>query len=421
MTLNPPVSTQQQPQQPQTEHTKRIDQIYGDLLELDGKIKRCYSTFKTNIKELAYRYEMAITQDKLIDLPIGFIFDQIITKLKNQGFSQSSINYVYEIFEDEFMQKYKRKEYKPRADSKEKTVQDNNIKMIVTRMRDNLDQIKKCKEMLRDYADQYNPNLHNPMDDKNDYRGIRTEESILMGPYYDPSKTIFDDSSDPIIGLNNNTNTNPDQSLFESEDEYFTKKYPGLDSEDLPDVTIAGQESTINNNDNKIRVKDNSDKPVHTAFSKAYLENIKSRQRFYDMLLHNPIQNEEIDQRYAMLVDLDTRRRNMMTDDKSSHDLMQWIYILIERYEQSINSASSKSKVPGFISGKYRCTTREQITGKETFLLKEALNILNNRESLELIEAVISKNIFKPRVAEFHNERHDNLSESSFGISSFMG
>lgn len=404
-------------------HSKRIDQLYTDLIELDGKIDRCYRTFTTGVKELAYRYEMAITVDKTIDLPVGFIFDQIVTKMKNKGFSVETLNHVYKIFtNDEDMQKYRRKEGlpKPKDNSKEKNIQDNNIKMLVTKMHDDLESIKKGKALLQEYRDQYNPRLHNPSNDPHDYRAIRTDDAIIMGHNNNATAELHN----ALDVFQDNTN-DPNQSLFESEDEYFNKKYSVIDPYDVPDVSLSPQQQQKqqdqqqqqeqDNNDNKIRVKDFSDKPIHTTFSRAYLENIKSRQRFYEMLLKNPIQNEEIDQRYAMLVDLDTRRRNMMTDDKSSHDLMQWIYILIERYEQSINSASSKSKVPGFITGKYRCTTREQITGKEVFLLKEALNTLNNREPLEVIEAIISKNIFKPRVAEFHNERHDNLSESSFG------
>lgn len=399
-----------------SEHTARIDQIYSDLIELDGKIKRCYSTFKVNIKELAYRYEMAITQDKAIDLPVGFIFDQIITKMKNKGFNPGTIKYVYEIFTDDpDMQRYTRKDSRPKEGTKEEQIQDNNIKMIVQQTKEALDLIKKNKILLNDQFIRYNPKLHNPENDSNDYRNIRDDDNVILIPGLFPDldySGLLGKNPDEIITLD------PDKSLFESEDDYFNKKYPHLDSEDIPDVTT---DITNNKTDpSTIRVKDASTKPVATATSKAYAENIKSRQRFLDMLLHNPISNQEIDERYAMLIDLDTRRRNMMTDDKSSHDLMQWLYILIERYEQSINSASSKSGVPGFITGKYRRTTREQITGKEVFLLKEALNVLNNRESLEIIEAVICKNLFKPRVAEFHNERHENLSESSFGISSFM-
>lgn len=392
-----------------TEHTARIDQLYSDLLELDGKIKRCYSTFKVNIKELAYRYEMAITQDKAIDLPVGFIFDQVITKMKNKGFSPGSIKYVYEIFtNDPDMERYRRKESKPKEGTLELQLQDNSIKLIVAETKEALDVIKKNKALLNEQylAQRYNPKLHNPDNDNNDYRNIKDDNSIILLPGLFPDLE-FD--SDAIVDLD------PDKSLFESEDDYFNKKYPHLDSDEIPDVSTK-----LDDKNSTVRVKDASAKPIQTATSKAYLENIKSRQRFLEMLLHNPITSPEIDERYAMLIDLDTRRRNMMTDDKSSHDLMQWLYILIERYEQSINSASSKSGVPGFITGKYRRTTREQITGKEVFLLKEALNILNNRESLEIIEAVICKNLFKPRVAEFHNERHESLSESSFGISSFM-
>lgn len=396
-----------------SEHTTRIDQLYTDLIELDGKIKRCYSTFKVNIKELAYRYEMAITQDKAIDLPIGFIFDQIVTKLKNKGFSDNAIRYVYEIFNnDPDMERYRRKDSRPKQGTKEEQYQDNSIKILVSQTKEALETIRRNKQLLNEQfiADRYNPKIHNPEHDINDYRQIKDDESLI-------GFTSIDDYDFTNNALNDDHD--PNKSLFESEDEYFNKKSPHLDGDNLPEIGECIKDMETND-PNAIRVKDASSKPVQTATSKAYAENIKSRQRFLEMLLHNPIKNHEIDERYAMLIDLDTRRRNMMTDDKSSHDLMQWLYIQIERFEQSINSASSKSGVPGFITGKYRRTTREQITGKEVFLLKEALNVLNNREGLEIIEAVICKNLFKPRVAEFHNERHENLSESSFGISSFM-
>lgn len=393
---------------------KRIDQIYSDMLDLDGKQIRINQTFKVNVKELAYRYENAINKG-FIDLPVGFIFDQIITKMKNQGFSTSSINYVYDIFEDPFMQHYKRKQYKPHQDT-EKNLHDNNVKTIVARLKSNLEQIKKDKALLNDEFTKYDPKEHNPTSqDHHDYRTIKDDLSVILPPGLFPDLDVISLTDIDDDAFTNAINDNPGSSIFENEDAYFNKKYPNLDPDNLNQDL-----DPETNPDIKIRVKNNSEKPVWSATAKAYAENIKSRQKFLDMLLHNPIIDPEIDQRYAMFIDLDTRNRNMMTDDKSSHDLRQWLYIQIERREQSINSASSKSAVAGFITGKYRRTTREQITGKELFLLKECLTRLNNRASIEIVESVISKNIFKPRIAEFHNERHDNLSEASFGISTLM-
>ena len=106
------------------------------------------------------------------------------------------------------------------------------------------------------------------------------------------------------------------------------------------------------------------------------------------------------------------------TDLKYVRDTLSYLDITLEKEQQSIHSAMSKSKIltP---SGKYRKVTREQIADIAPQMILLSIHIVQKlpgfiRFCLYLLREQ------KPYSGEFHLNRHDKLSESAFGKSGFV-
>jgi hypothetical protein len=106
------------------------------------------------------------------------------------------------------------------------------------------------------------------------------------------------------------------------------------------------------------------------------------------------------------------------TDLKYVRDTLSYLDITLEKETQSVHSAMSKSKIltP---SGKYRKVTREQIADIAPQMILLSIHIV------EKIPGFIAFCLYllreqKPFSGEFHLNRHDKLSESAFGKSSYL-
>ena len=408
-----------------------INSIYDKLLDIDSKVRHHNTSFKTFIIELAYYYDQAIKSGAL-DLETGLIFDQIISKLKNKGATENTINYCYKIFDDPDLLKYRIRPPKQTDNSnptqipalqqeteKNKKILDDAIKCNVSAMMQGLDNIKKLKTVFKEqYAQFYDPKLHNPPGENNDYNLIRDDLELL--------ETDVDSINEDLgkVDLDNLSNKPNSEIKKKLKEEYekrknhkllfsdvwgFKQKYPNLDQKNLIDPV----ESMIDPITNSIiRVRDESEKPIETAFTKAWKANIKAREEFLQKALHNPLP-DEIAQRWAIEVENNTLMIKTSCNDKCSHDYIRWIEIILEKFSQSTNSASSKSRIKGLVTNKLRGTTREQIIAKAEEVLRWAVSEIQGKKSFENLTHYYAYLILKRRNADFHIERHTKLSNSA--------
>jgi hypothetical protein len=337
---------------------KRNSDLENQIVELDQHLY----TNKLRLQEISLEY--ALNLELLIDnnpqnypYPKSCIFSTLLHKFKKKGINQYTINQIYEIFKDPQYDKYK-------------------------------------------------PHIYNR----------------------DKNKNTTPANTPPTNNTNNNNIYSAEKQAIDSQ--VFDKLYFIESNIDHPQIQtfLEKQVKQIKKEDTKQRKeKEDSEKvtiptPNETGRTSALYEAIRELINTLDdvsiRVWKYPPTDPQDDQYYAEGVSIMSDLLVPGTDLKYVRDTLSYFDIIFEMKTQSIHSAMSKSKIRT-PSGKWRKVTREQIADIEPQILLLAL------QAIEKIPWLFRLFIYlatyqKPYTGEFHLDRHDKLSESAFGKSSFV-
>lgn len=102
-----------------------------------------------------------------------------------------------------------------------------------------------------------------------------------------------------------------------------------------------------------------------------------------------------------------------LSNDKWARNMWVWLGVIKQKVGQSNHSAQSMSGIFGKITGK-RNLTREQIKAKTEMIIGFAQEFIENSPAYwDLMYA--STKLRENRIGDFHNDRHEKLSDSSIG------
>lgn len=102
-----------------------------------------------------------------------------------------------------------------------------------------------------------------------------------------------------------------------------------------------------------------------------------------------------------------------LSNDKWARNIWYWLGVIKQKVGQSNHSAQSMSGIWGKITGK-RNLTREQIKAKTEMIIEFAQEFIENSPGYwDLMYA--STHLREPNIGDFHNDRHEKLSDSSIG------
>lgn len=102
-----------------------------------------------------------------------------------------------------------------------------------------------------------------------------------------------------------------------------------------------------------------------------------------------------------------------LTNDKWARNWWSWLGVMRQKVTQSNHSAQSLSGIYGHSTGR-RNLTREQIKAKTELVLLFAQEFVENSIAYwDLMYA--STHLRENRIGDFHNDRHEKLSDSSIG------
>lgn len=102
-----------------------------------------------------------------------------------------------------------------------------------------------------------------------------------------------------------------------------------------------------------------------------------------------------------------------LSNDKWARNYWYWLGVIKQKTGQSNHSAQSMSGIWGRITGK-RNLTREQIKAKSETVVSFAQEFIENSPAYwDLMYA--STHLREPDIGDFHNNRHEKLSDSSIG------
>jgi len=102
-----------------------------------------------------------------------------------------------------------------------------------------------------------------------------------------------------------------------------------------------------------------------------------------------------------------------LSNDKWARNIWYWLGVIKQKVDQSNHSAQSMSGIFGRITGK-RNLTREQIKAKTPMVLQFAQEFIENSPGYwDMCYA--STKLRETNIGDFHNDRHEKLSDSSIG------
>jgi len=102
-----------------------------------------------------------------------------------------------------------------------------------------------------------------------------------------------------------------------------------------------------------------------------------------------------------------------LSNDKWARNMWSWLGVIKQKVGQSNHSAQSMSGIWGQITGK-RNLTREQIKAKTEMIIQFAQEFIEHSPGYwDMCYA--STHLRENRIGDFHNDRHEKLSDSSIG------
>jgi hypothetical protein len=138
-------------------------------------------------------------------------------------------------------------------------------------------------------------------------------------------------------------------------------------------------------------------------------ELIKVKEKFKEYRTKDPNEMKW----YCAGVKVHVQLLRSVTNDKWARNYWSWLGVIKQKVSQSNHSAQSLSGIWGQITGK-RNLTREQIKAKTELVLQFAQEFIENSVGYwDLMYA--STHLRENRIGDFHNNRHEKLSDSSIG------
>jgi hypothetical protein len=136
-------------------------------------------------------------------------------------------------------------------------------------------------------------------------------------------------------------------------------------------------------------------------------------QKVHDKFLEYRTKDPEEMRWYTRGVKVHVQLLRSVTNDKWARNYYTWLGVIKQKVSQSNHSAQSLSGIWGQITGK-RNLTREQIKAKTELVLQFAQEFIENSVGYwDLMYA--STKLRENRIGDFHNNRHEKLSDSSIG------
>lgn len=152
--------------------------------------------------------------------------------------------------------------------------------------------------------------------------------------------------------------------------------------------------------------------------SQATKEHIQAWENIHARMLKYPPADPELDAWIAERINLGTAMIIPGTDLKYSRDLYSYFDMSYEKETQSVHSSQSKSKIKT-ATNRYRKVTREHIGDISPTFLVLAYDIVQKIPEIDALQHYL-RECQKPYNGDWHLNRHDKLSESAFGKSSYM-
>lgn len=140
---------------------------------------------------------------------------------------------------------------------------------------------------------------------------------------------------------------------------------------------------------------------------------IEELQKVHDKFLVYRTENPDDMKVYCAGVKVHVQLLRSLSNDKWARNVYTWLGVIRQKVSQSNHSAQSMSGIFGKITGK-RNLTREQIKAKTEMIIGFAQEFIENSPGYwDMCYA--SKNLREPKIGDFHNNRHEKLSDSSIG------
>lgn len=140
---------------------------------------------------------------------------------------------------------------------------------------------------------------------------------------------------------------------------------------------------------------------------------IEELQKVHDKFLEYRTKDPAEMKWYCSGVKVHVQLLRSVTNDKWARNYWSWLGVIKQKVSQSNHSAQSLSGIWGQITGK-RNLTREQIKAKTELVLQFAQEFIENSVGYwDLMYA--STHLRENRIGDFHNNRHEKLSDSSIG------